>query len=97
LRSPRPLLQAANRSRAGGAASAYEGVETYEPQSVSWGRFPRPKNIPEAFGDKTLDVPLGGVDLTKDKDWEDKYKALMARASVCQPTRTPHTWEGWLS
>jgi len=56
----------------------FQGVETYKPQSSSWGEFARPKNIPEAFGGG-VHIPEGGVSLKGDKEWLAKYDNLMAQ------------------
>eukprot|EP00624_Nannochloropsis_granulata_P004357 evm.model.NODE_3177_length_20199_cov_24.013615.5 len=56
----------------------FQGVETYKPQSSSWGEFARPKNIPEAFGGG-VHIPEGGVSLKGDKEWLAKYDDLMAQ------------------
>lgn len=56
----------------------FQNVETYNPQSSSWGEFPRPKDIPSAFGGG-VHVPEGGVSLKGDKEWLAKYDNLMAQ------------------
>jgi hypothetical protein len=56
----------------------FQNVETYKPQSSSWGEFARPKNIPEFFGGG-VHVPEGGVSLKGDKEWLAKYDNLMAQ------------------
>lgn len=56
----------------------FQNVETYKPQSSSWGEFARPKNIPDAFGGG-VHIPEGGVSLKGDKEWLAKYDNLMAQ------------------
>lgn len=56
----------------------FQNVETYKPQSTSWGVFARPKNIPDAFGGG-VHIPEGDVTLEGDKEWLAKYDTLMAQ------------------
>lgn len=57
-------------------------METYEPQSVSWGVYARPKNVPQAFGSTGGAIPVGGVALDGDKEWMQKYDDVMVRSFV---------------
>lgn len=62
-------------------------------QSASWGRFERPKNIPEAFGGNQV-VPLGGVKLEGDEAWEKKYRDLMVGQEKGGQQASGHTITG---
>lgn len=61
-------------------STRFSDVETYEPQSVSWGLYARPKNVPQAFGSMGGAIPEGGVTLDGDKEWLQKYEELMVCA-----------------
>jgi hypothetical protein len=45
-------------------------------QSPSWGFFERPKNMSAAFGGGQA-IPLGGVDLKGDSEWDQKYQDML--------------------